>query len=300
VHAPRQLTIDLPALTVAALSWGPDDGPLALCLHGFPDTAWTWRHLGPFLAARGWRVVAPFSRGYAPTDVPADGDYRVGALMDDAIELHRALGGDDRAVVIGHDWGAATVHALGAHAPAPFSRIVALAVPPTAVALPVPSGPRYDWRLMPGQLRRSWYMLFNQLPWLPERLLPRLVPQLWSAWSPGFDGGEDVARVAAALGTPERRSAALGYYRAMPRPGKGVPSYTARHTDWLGIPTVPTLYLHGADDGCIGAGFVGPARAALPAGSVVDLIQGAGHFLQLERPDAVNARIAEFLGPAQT
>src|SRR5437660_10618025 len=93
----------------AYLAEGADrDGPLALCLHGFPDTAWGWRYLLPELAAAGYRAVAPFLRGYAPTSVPADGRYQVGALASDAIALHDALGGDERAVLIGHDWGAMT------------------------------------------------------------------------------------------------------------------------------------------------------------------------------------------------
>jgi pimeloyl-ACP methyl ester carboxylesterase len=81
---------------------GPADGPLAVALHGFPDTAWTWRYLGPHLAGLGWRVVAPFLRGYAPSGLASS--YHVGALAADAVALHRELGGDDRTVLVGHDW----------------------------------------------------------------------------------------------------------------------------------------------------------------------------------------------------
>ena len=84
-----------------------------VALHGFPDTAWTWRHLGPHLAARGHRVVAPFLRGYAPSGAADRRRYHVGALMADAVALHDALGGDDRAVLVGHDWGAIAANALG-------------------------------------------------------------------------------------------------------------------------------------------------------------------------------------------
>src|SRR6476661_5020594 len=90
-------------LTFAYLEAGA--GPLALCLHGFPDSAWSWRHLLPALADAGFHAVAPFLRGYAPTDVAPDGRYQTGAIVADAIALHEALGGDDRAVLIGHDWG---------------------------------------------------------------------------------------------------------------------------------------------------------------------------------------------------
>src|SRR4051812_50195551 len=96
---------------------GPADGPLALCLHGFPDSAWGWRHLLPALAGAGYHAVAPFMRGYAPTAVPADQCYFTGALALDAIALHGALGGDDRAVLIGHDWGATATYRAAAHKP---------------------------------------------------------------------------------------------------------------------------------------------------------------------------------------
>src|SRR5262245_60103212 len=81
-------------------------GPLALCLHGFPDSAHTWRHLLPMLADAGYRAVAPFLRGYAPSTVSPDDRYQVGVLGLDAIALHDALGGDGDAAIIGHDWGA--------------------------------------------------------------------------------------------------------------------------------------------------------------------------------------------------
>src|SRR2546421_8636104 len=84
---PQQLRVKASEITFAALAWGPPSAPLALCLHGYPDTAWTWRHLGPQLAERGWRVVAPFMRGYAPTELAPDGIYQIGALVRDAIEL---------------------------------------------------------------------------------------------------------------------------------------------------------------------------------------------------------------------
>src|SRR3954468_21252852 len=98
-------TVTANGVDFSYLTWGPADGPLALCLHGFPDSAHTWRLLGPALADAGFRVVAPFMRGYAPTTGPADGRYQTGMLASDAIELHAALGGDERAVLIGHDWG---------------------------------------------------------------------------------------------------------------------------------------------------------------------------------------------------
>src|SRR5437899_12980405 len=103
----KKIEITANGLKFSALAEGPSNGPLALCLHGFPDSAWTWRYLLPELAAAGFRAVAPFMRGYAPTNVPSDGRYQTGALATDALALHDVLGGDGDAVIVGHDWGAA-------------------------------------------------------------------------------------------------------------------------------------------------------------------------------------------------
>ena len=89
----RLVTVETSELTHGCLVAG-DSGPLALCLHGFPDTAHGWRHLLPALADAGFRAVAPFLRGYAPTQIPADGQYHVATLVRDATALHETLGGD--------------------------------------------------------------------------------------------------------------------------------------------------------------------------------------------------------------
>ena len=106
MHAINTGTVEANGVQFAYLHAGDPSGPLALCLHGFPDSAHGWRHLLPALADAGYHAVAPFQRGYAPTSVPADGRYQTGALSVDANALHEALGGDGRAVIIGHDWGA--------------------------------------------------------------------------------------------------------------------------------------------------------------------------------------------------
>src|SRR5271165_3393281 len=100
----RARTVTANRLQFGVLEAG--SGPLALCLHGFPDSARTWRYLLPALASAGFHAVAPFMRGYAPTEVPADHAYEVGALVADVVSLHEVLGGDEQAVLIGHDWGA--------------------------------------------------------------------------------------------------------------------------------------------------------------------------------------------------
>src|SRR3954464_10861758 len=147
-------TVATPALEFGVLEAGT--GPLALCLHGFPDSAHTWRHLLPALADAGYRAVAPFQRGYAPTGVPADGAYQIGALAADANALHEALGGAEDAVLIGHDWGAAATYAAAAHEPSRWRRTVAMSVPPF--------GAMVSSFLDYAQLRRSFYMFLFQTP----------------------------------------------------------------------------------------------------------------------------------------
>src|SRR5499427_5442956 len=125
--SPRPASVRANGLEFGLLETG--SGPLALCLHGFPDAAHTWRHLLPALARAGFHAVAPFMRGYAPTDVPADGAYQVGALIADAVALHEVLGGDENAVLVGHDWGAEAAYGAAAYAPDRWRRLVTLAVP---------------------------------------------------------------------------------------------------------------------------------------------------------------------------
>ena len=274
----------------AALAWGPADGPLVLCLHGYPDTARTWRRLGPFLAARGHRVVAPYLRGYAPTGLAPDGCYQIGALTRDAALLRDALGGDERSVLVGHDWGAEIAYTAGSDPEPRFRRLVTLAVPPG----PVFRGPLPP-RLAVRQLRMSWYMAFQLVPRLSEESLPRLVPRLWADWSPGYDGREDVADVLASLSGPGRATAALRYYRALFLPWMRRSEYAAEQARSLGVPDVPLLYLHGEQDACMTAELARRAERYLPAQSRVEIVPGAGHFLHLERPDEVGERIAAFI-----
>ncbi len=288
--SPDVIRIDLPEVSLAALTWGPVDGPLALLLHGFPDTAHTWRHLGPNLAADGWRVVAPFLRGYAPSEVAADRSGHVAALVSDALGTHRVLGGGGDAAIVGHDWGAIATNALAAHEDSPFAKVVSMAVPPLSAFAGAPPA-----RLLLRQMRNSWYIAFNRLPLLPEATLERLVRKLWRDWSPGYDASEDLSAVLAAMEDPAHRRAVIGYYRAMVSPFGPPAAYRRWKGAELRPPRTPLLYLHGTDDGCMALGMARLAEPHLPAGSRMVEVPDAGHFLQLEQPEAVNALVREYL-----
>lgn len=266
-------------------------GPLALCLHGFPDSARSWRHLLPVLANSGYRAVAPFQRGYAPTAVPADGRYQTGMLSMDAIGFHECLGGDEPAVIIGHDWGASTTHGAAVHQPDRWSKVVSMAVPP---------GGAVGVSLLTNleQLKRSWYMFFFQHP-LAEMVVAAndlaYIDMLWADWSPGHDGTVDAAHVKDCLRDPAHLAAALGYYRAALGNGYRDPALASVQSATQGLPTQPMLYLHGRNDGCIGAEVAESARADAPPNVTIEIVDDTGHFLHLEQPDVVNARILEFL-----
>jgi pimeloyl-ACP methyl ester carboxylesterase len=287
--AVRSATVWANGLEFGVLEAG--SGPLALCLHGFPDAAWTWRHLLPALAGAGFHAVAPFMRGYAPTEVPADGAYQLGALVADAVALHEVLGGDGNAVLIGHDWGAEAAYGAAAHAPDRWRRLVTLAVPPAALDQ-VLFG---DYQ----QLKRFFYLfLFRDPGGFAEAVVASegmsFLDKLWRDWSPGYQPGEHLARVKQCLAEPANLAAAVGYYRAAGAPG-GAPGPVARYAaegQAAGRQAPqPTLYLHGARDGCIGVDLARGAERFLAPSSRMVVIDDAGHFLHLEKPAEVNDHI---------
>ena len=267
-------------------------GPLALCLHGFPDTAHTWRHLLPDLARAGFRAVAPFMRGYLPTSIARNGAYQTAALATDANALHEALGADSRAVIIGHDWGAPATYGAAILEPNRWARVVGMSVPPWNTF-----GNAFLTNL--DQIQRSWYMFFFQHP-LSDHIVSSndmaFIDRLWAQWSPGFDGSVDVRHVKESLADPANLAAALGYYRATLGQGYRDPALaeaqTAMQTE---TPSQPVLYLHGATDGCIGVELAHDADARKPENAKVMIIDDAGHFLQLEQPEQVNRAILDWV-----
>jgi pimeloyl-ACP methyl ester carboxylesterase len=282
-----QRTVSANGVEFAVLEAGT--GPLALCLHGFPDSAHTWRHLLPALAERGFHAVAPFMRGYAPTAIPADGCYRIGALVTDAVALHEALGGDERAVIVGHDWGAEAAYGAAAFAPDRWRRLVTLAIPPFPLDLALFGD--YD------QQKRFFYYFLMNTP-LAEAAIAAdemaFIDRLWRDWSPGHDGGEALAEAKRSLAKAENLRAAIDYYRASlaePTDPDGANAYEAEQAAIAEVAPQPTLYLHGVNDGCVAVGLVGEAEQHLAAGSRMEVIEGAGHFLHLEKRAEVNELI---------
>ena len=219
--------------------------------------------------------------------------------MDDALRVLDAAGPTGRDVFIGHDWGAIAGAGLAAMPDSPFSKAVIMSVPLTAAFRPfgrLPHSARLAAKL-PRQLLHSWYIMYFQLPWLPDRSASWVIPRLWRQWSPGYHADEDLRYVDAAIGTPERWRAALGYYRATVRGSRPPAQYAELNKHWLQAPRLPTLYLHGTDDGC-SEDYTPWIERVLPDESEVALIENGAHFLQLDQPDVVARHIVDFIGRA--
>jgi pimeloyl-ACP methyl ester carboxylesterase len=285
--APKPVSRELSANGVEFTVLEAGSGPLALCLHGFPDSAHTWRHLLPALAEAGFHAVAPFMRGYAPTEIPQDDCFSLGALIADANAIHDALGAGDEAVLIGADWGAEAAYGAAAFAPDRWRRLVTLAIPP----LTMDAGLFSDF----DQLKRFFYMYVFTQPGAEEIVAANgmaFIDRLWDEWSPGYDAAEDLALVKGCLADRSNLSAAIEYYRAaLGGPAESCGKFEAEQRALALTPPQPTLYLHGARDGCIGVDLVTEAEASLSPGSRFSIVEGTGHFLHLEKPERVNEEI---------
>lgn len=272
-------------------------GPVALCLHGFPDNARSFRHQFPALANAGYRAVAPTLRGYEQSSRPDDGDYGVEQLAQDVIAWLDDLGVDE-AHLIGHDWGAVIAYFAGAMAPERFRSLTAIAIPhPARFA-------RIGIRKVPRQLLLSWYMMFFQLRGVAERAIRRsdwaLIRRLWKAWSPGLDLPEaEWAALRATFETPGVDEAMLGYYRANASP-LALLGVADSPLDRLATVPVRTLAITGADDGCIDTRLFDHAILPedFPAGVQVRRIPRAGHWVHQEQPGQVNELILAWIGQA--
>ena len=266
-------------------------GPLVLMLHGWPDTAHTWSHQMPALAQAGYRVVAPFLRGYHPTAIPASGFYDKATLATDVAALIRVLGGGAPAHLVGQDWGAIISYAVLAAFPQQVRRAVVMAVPhPAEVARSM---------LIPRHVHRSFHWWFFQLPSLPERALladdAAFIDYLWTYWTrPGHEDAAHIASIKAMLALPGVLTATLGYYRAMLDPGQGDPALADLRALMERPISVPTLALCGADD--LRAELMTDQARHFTGEYRYAEVAGAGHFLQREQPAEVTRLVLDWLG----
>lgn len=272
-----RITVEGEAFEV--LSCGPREGPLAICLHGFPDVPGTWAPVMRRLADVGVRCAAPYLRGYAPSTLR--GPFDADRLARDAVGLASALAGGGDVHLLGHDWGAIATQAAIARAPWRFRSAITVAVPHLAQLLE--NLPRH-----PAQLARSAYVALFQLPLAPAFAIGRLqlVERLWRRWSPGFE--PPPGHLEQVRDTLDRSAIApLEHYRALPHTiVRSMPAWRALR--------VPTLHLHGTRDGCIGPELA-RGQARFFAAEHRTVLLDAGHFAPLEVPDRVAELALEWI-----
>jgi pimeloyl-ACP methyl ester carboxylesterase len=263
-------------------------GSLILLFHGFPDTPHTWSEVQPQLAAAGYRVVAPFMRGYPPTEAPANGDYSAIQLGGDVLALIAALG-ENRAIVIGHDWGAFAAYAAANLNPKRIRKLV-------TIGIPHPCALRFNLSLLLKARHFITFQIRKRALALLERNNFAEVEALYRRWSPNWDVSKaDLAPVKVSLGAPGGLKAALGYYWSFTRDSFGRESAETRRL-LRAKTSVPTLAFFGEMDGALDQSSVDRSRQCFEGIYQLVRTPGVGHFLHREAPRAFLDKTLEFLG----
>jgi pimeloyl-ACP methyl ester carboxylesterase len=264
------------------------EGPLVVLLHGFPEYWAGWRQQIPALAGRGFRVVAPDMRGYNLSSKPKGvAAYDIEVLAGDVAGLIRERGGGERALLAGHDWGAAVAYATAMFHPEAVERLAILNVPHPRRML--------EGLRTPRQLAKSWYMFAFQLNGVAERLARR---ENWRYFRrafeedarPGAFTPQDVAGYVETWEKPGAMTAMMSYYRAALRasPRKSL----AR----LRPISAPTLVIWGERDRYLGSELAEPHRSDVPALEGVIRVPSASHWVQHDEPELVTGLLARFFG----
>lgn len=289
-----ELELRANGLRFQALALGEGDRT-ALLLHGFPDAPHSMIPLARRLVDDGYRVVAPWMRGYGPTELPPDGDYQIASLAGDAVGLLDALGWE-RSLLVGHDWGALAAYGAANLSPHRITELVGLSVPP---------GRLFAKNILrhPNQWLRSWYIFAIQIPVLPEWWLSHDdFEELESLWRRVLEAGspeeidEQLDRIKRTFRRPGTLHAALGYYRAL-FPGR-VGTLEEYRDSWrlaAGRIESPTLMIAGGQDPAVSLEMFDDPADAFAGRWELEIFEEAGHFVQFERPDAVADRIREFV-----
>jgi len=266
-------------------------GRLVILLHGFPECWYSWRHQLMALG-EGYTVVAPDMRGYNLSDkLEGVANYKIDLLVDDVLGLVRHFGAE-QAAIVGHDWGAGVAWAVAQRYPEYVWKLVAMQVPPMAV-----------WRanLTLRQALRSWYMLFFQLPRLPEWLMSvndyAFVERIFkkTVARPGAFTDTDIAVYKRALSEPGALTAAINYYRAnvfsmfLKRRRCGNEELSDERI------RVPTLFIYGEKDHAVIPETVRDVKSYVDAPYREVRIKQSAHWVQNEAVEEVNAALSSFL-----
>lgn len=255
-------------------------GPLVLLAHGFPDSAYGYVPLMESLAGEGYHVVAYFQRGYAPTEIPANGDYTALTLGQDVLSLIEAFG-EEEAIVVGHDWGATAVYSAANQNPDRIEKMVTLAIPHPRIT-----------EITPELLQRAPHFLQLQFGFISEWAVRRndwaYLDQLIAYWSPGWSAEPMLRDSKKSFGEPGRLKAALGYYEALLQSQDGLLILQQQTT-------VPTLTIAGADDGPLDIGQFDNSQSAYTGTFKLIVLEDVGHFVHQEAPQDVFTEIKAFL-----
>jgi pimeloyl-ACP methyl ester carboxylesterase len=261
---------------------GPEEGPLVILLHGFPEFWWAWRHqIGP-LSEAGLRVLAPDQRGYNLSSKPVEiASYDLDTLAADVIALADAFGGG-KVRLVGHDWGGLVAWWAASHYPDRIERLAILNAPHPAAA-------GSYLRANPTQALKSSYIAFFQLPFVPEAVLRAndfalMQLALLRSSRPGIFTDDVLARYRKAWAEPGALTAMLNWYRALRRRPNLRDSRIG----------VPTLVIWGEQDRFLERGLAEASLALCDAGRPV-WFETATHWVHLEEPEEVSAELVEFL-----
>jgi pimeloyl-ACP methyl ester carboxylesterase len=281
---PRHRTLATNGIRLHVVEAGPEGGPLLILLHGFPEFWYGWRHQIEPLAAAGFHVLAPDQRGYNLSDKPRPvSAYNLDALALDVVGLIEAEGAG-KAFVVGHDWGGVVAWWLGIKHPERLERLVLLNIPHPKVM-------RQTVLRSSRQRKKSAYIFFFQLPWLPERTFRRngfayAGKALQATSRPGTFTDADVDLYRQAWSQPGAVRSMIHWYRAALRSQPKWPRGSR-------VRGVPTLLLWGTKDRFLGREMAQPSIDLCDDGRL-EFFEEASHWIQHEEPERVNRRILEF------
>ncbi len=277
---------ELPALRMHTIHMGPEDGEPIILLHGFPEFWYSWRYQIPALAEAGYRVIVPDQRGYNLTSKVAP--YDIETLVGDAAALMDALH-LERAHIAGHDWGGVVAWAFAALRPERTLKLCVMNAPHPNAYLDTC---KKHW----GQIAKSWYIYFFQLPAAPELLIRWhdywFLERAFADCPPEYMTPRDVRRYKEAMARPGALTAAINWYRAMARTLAGLgfqpPVYTIK---------ADTLVIWGAEDDYL---HIGNTETLAPYVEQlrVEILPGVTHWVQMHDPETVNRHMLDFLGSA--
>ena len=264
-------------------------GPTVLLLHGFPENWYSWRHQLPALADAGFRAVAVDLRGYGRTDRPRGvSAYRIDRLVEDVDGLIAAL--RDRPVhLVAHDWGGAIAWVVAARR---AERLASL----TILNAPHPKAFYERLRHDPKQRRRSWYIAFFQIPWLPEFLIRLDADRQFKKVFRGMARRKEmfpdevIAAFREPMLEPGALTAALNYYRALARHPRNL-----REARGFPALTLPTLVIWAMNDAALGPELVDGLEKEFRGPFELHRIPDSSHWVQQEQPERVNELLIDFL-----